>query len=779
MNNLDPVFAFDYPENTTIALLCEQPLRQSPDGTIVPGIAEVTNPDELTYVITVRDGVTFWNGDPVTADDVAFSLGRNMDPAIPGFYGAQYSNVASIDVTDERTVTVTMTAPDMWFRGTLASSSAWIVQKSFVEAAGPDFGNPTGRTMCSGSYQLGDWSIGSPLQVVRNDNYWDPSVKPLVGAIEFVGAPDPIALSAALQAGDIDGYYAFASIPTLNELKQDSNVTVTEGAGYQFDALLLAPREGSPLADVRVRQALSKAIDRQGYIDTVLVGAAQPAKSYAAPGTWGYARDVFEAGYDALPDPTQDLDAARQLVADAGAEGGSFTIGLIGEVPGLVAEGALFQKAAEDIGLSVEIKTLPGRPVHLVVHRPGRPRRRRRLVHGRLRRRRRPGDGARGSRHCPAATSNYLGYDNPTVTDLLARARAAADDAERAAAHRRGAGDHRRGAAADPGGAPPQHADHLVRAHRRRGIVLDDVRTLGEPARRRLSHHADHGLVPLGRRPCRTPRRGAVDLELRDLQRRVAGARFAARRALERAHVATRAAGAAARLASTSTTRSSLRYVKWLGNAVRGDFGISVASRDEVSRLISGRIWITGQLVLYASILILLIGIGLGLLAGSAPRHRRLVGARHDGAPRSRAGVRRRHAADDRVRGRARLVPGARRRRRLRRPDPAPHAACRRARAVVGGARGAGDPGRGARGVRARARADRREPRHPASPARAAPRGPQRGRARSPRSAASRSPRCSRCRRSSSAPSRSTGSAATWSRRRAPRTSPWCRASRW
>jgi peptide/nickel transport system permease protein len=59
-----------------------------------------------------------------------------------------------------------------------------------------------------------------------------------------------------------------------------------------------------------------------------------------------------------------------------------------------------------------------------------------------------------------------------------------------------------------------------------------------------------------------------------------------------------------------------LRYVKWLGNAVRGDFGISVASRDEVSQLISGRIWITGQLVLYASILILLIGIGLGLLAG-------------------------------------------------------------------------------------------------------------------------------------------------------------------
>lgn len=59
-----------------------------------------------------------------------------------------------------------------------------------------------------------------------------------------------------------------------------------------------------------------------------------------------------------------------------------------------------------------------------------------------------------------------------------------------------------------------------------------------------------------------------------------------------------------------------VRYVKWLGNALRGDFGISVASRDEVSRLITGRIWVTGQLVLYASVIILILGIGLGLLAG-------------------------------------------------------------------------------------------------------------------------------------------------------------------
>lgn len=431
VSSLDPVFAFDYPENTSLSLLCEQPLRQTPDGTIVPFLADVTTPDDTTYVLTIKEGATFWNGDPVTAEDVAFSLGRNMDPAIPSFYGAQYANVASVDVTDERTVTVSMTQPDAWFRSTLASSSAWIVQKSFVEAAGADFGNPTGRTMCSGSYELGDWSVGAPLVAVRNDAYWDASVQPLIGSVEFVGAPDPIALSAAMQSGDVDGYYAFASIPTLNELRNDPNLTITDGAGYQFDALLLAPREGSPLHDVRVRQAISKAIDRQGYIDTVLVGAAQLPKSFAAPGTWGFARDVFQAGYDALPPLEQDLDAARQLVADAGAEGTSFTIGLIGEVPGMVAEGAVFQKAAEDIGMSVEIQTFPAdQYISLFIDPAARADVDAWFTVA-------YGDAADpgpllGQGALPGGTLNYLPYDNPEVTALLEQARSTIDDAERA-----------------------------------------------------------------------------------------------------------------------------------------------------------------------------------------------------------------------------------------------------------------------------------------------------------------------------------------------------------
>ena len=431
VTNVDPVQAFDYPENTVLAILCEAPLRQAPDGTIESGLATLTMPDALTLVLDVRQGATFWNGDPVTADDIAFSLNRNLDPTVPSFYGANYSRVKSIVATDADTVTVSLSEPDVWMKGVLASPSAWVVQRSFVEAAGAEFGNPSGRTMCSGSYELGDWQTGAPLSAVRNDEYWQADVKPLVAQIDFIGAPDPIALSAALQAGDVNGYYAFASIPTLQQLKSDSSLTVTEGSGRQLDALVVGGGAGTTLGDAKARQALSLALDRQAYIDNVLAGGGQIPKSFATPGTWGYARDVFRAGYDALPSLEQDLTAAKALAAEAGLAGKTITLGLISEVPPMVAEAALFQQAAEALGMKVELRPFPAdQYISLFIDPAAR-------------------EGIDGwftviypdvadpatffaQFGLPGAVSNYSGYDNPEVTRLIGEARSTADDTARA-----------------------------------------------------------------------------------------------------------------------------------------------------------------------------------------------------------------------------------------------------------------------------------------------------------------------------------------------------------
>jgi len=115
VSSLDPIIAFDYPENTVISTLCDTLLRQSPDGVVGPGLGTLTYPDPTTLSIAIHPGATFWDGHPVTADDVVYSLDRQRDPKLGGFYGQVFTRVKSITATDPSTVTIKLTQPDYWF----------------------------------------------------------------------------------------------------------------------------------------------------------------------------------------------------------------------------------------------------------------------------------------------------------------------------------------------------------------------------------------------------------------------------------------------------------------------------------------------------------------------------------------------------------------------------------------------------------------------------------------------------------------------------------------
>jgi peptide/nickel transport system substrate-binding protein len=136
VNSLDPIFAFDYPENTAISLMCESLLLQAPDGSIHPGLATVSTPNNTTMVFTLQPGVKFWNGDPVTSADVVSSLDRQMEPSFGGFYGLVFNRVKSIAATSASQVTVTLKQPDYWLEGELASMPGIILQKSYAEKEG-------------------------------------------------------------------------------------------------------------------------------------------------------------------------------------------------------------------------------------------------------------------------------------------------------------------------------------------------------------------------------------------------------------------------------------------------------------------------------------------------------------------------------------------------------------------------------------------------------------------------------------------------------------------
>ena len=117
VNSLDPIYAFDYPENTAMSLMCESLLLQAPDGSLHPGLATISTPSPTTMVFTLRPGVKFWDGHAVTSADVVYSLDRNTDPKLGGFYPLVFSRVKSIQATSPTQVTITLKQPDYWLAG--------------------------------------------------------------------------------------------------------------------------------------------------------------------------------------------------------------------------------------------------------------------------------------------------------------------------------------------------------------------------------------------------------------------------------------------------------------------------------------------------------------------------------------------------------------------------------------------------------------------------------------------------------------------------------------
>ena len=350
---LDPIQAFDYPENTVDSILCDALLRQAPDMTIGPGLATMTTPSPTTLVFTIKSGAKFWDGTPVTSADVLYSLKRAADPNGGGFYSSVFSRVTAMTAKDASTVELTLAKPDQWLPGELSATPGMVVEKSFAEKAGKDFGTVQAGTMCSGPFKLDSWKTGQGVVTVPNTGYWDSSLpKPQVTKITFVGVSDDAALTAGLQTGAISGTFLANPLATLGQLRTNPQVTVYQGPPFAADAMVVSATKG-PLADPRVRQAISYALDRKGIINALWKGAALLPHALEAQGTWGYAQDTFKAGYDALPALEPDLAKAKDLIKQAGVAGQTIRIGTSSGSNAINAEALAYKAAAEQLGLKV------------------------------------------------------------------------------------------------------------------------------------------------------------------------------------------------------------------------------------------------------------------------------------------------------------------------------------------------------------------------------------------------------------------------------------------
>jgi peptide/nickel transport system substrate-binding protein len=357
VNSLDPIYAFDYPENTAVSLMCESLLKQSATGALQPGLATMSTPSPTKLVFAVNPAAKFWDGHPVTAADVVYSLDRAASTTLGGFYALVFSRVASIAATGTSQVTITLKQPDYWLPGELASMPGVVIEKAFAAKQGKKYGTPTGSIMCTGAFKLKSFVPGVGVTAVPNTSYWNPAVKPLVQQIVIKGVASDATLTSGLTTGAIQGTYTSGGLSTLPQLQSGGAVSIVRGPGWSTDAFIVSNTKGV-LGDVRVRQALSLALDRHAIISNVFKGAALMPRWLSNPGVFGYGKSVFDKAYLASPVMSQNLTEARKLVKEAGATGKTFTIGTSSQIANIASETGAYEAAANAIGLKTVLKSV-------------------------------------------------------------------------------------------------------------------------------------------------------------------------------------------------------------------------------------------------------------------------------------------------------------------------------------------------------------------------------------------------------------------------------------
>jgi peptide/nickel transport system substrate-binding protein len=272
---------------------------------VQPGIAESwEQPTPTTYVFHLRDGVSFSNGRPMTAEDVAGSIGRVVDPKFGSWWACQMGSVKSIRVLDPKTVQIELNEPFTPLLASLAASMTAILPIKELQAGRFD---PSKELMGTGPFVVIEHQQNDYWTLDRNPHYWR-SGYPKVDRVIVRIITDDSARLAGLQSGTVDiANFENPDAPKLLERIANTKAVVQQ-TGDLYTLALNPVWEGSPFRDERLRQAVSLSIDRQQIRDVALSGQGFVS---------GVAPTVFKEGCAARPG-ARDVAKARQLVKAAG-----------------------------------------------------------------------------------------------------------------------------------------------------------------------------------------------------------------------------------------------------------------------------------------------------------------------------------------------------------------------------------------------------------------------------------------------------------------------------
>ncbi len=315
-NSIDASIAAERNAQNVAWQMFDSLVFQTETGEVEPALARDwdISDDGRTYTFYLREDVEFHNGEPFNAEAVVYSWERGQRPELE--WSDRWARADDARVIDEYTVEISTEEPDALLLGIMAQH--WnMVPPQYTEEVGDDaFGEaPVG----TGPFKFVEWVREDRVVLEANENYWREGL-PRVDEVIYVPIPEASTRMAAIQTGEVDivNRLSFEQAEALEDVDGVNVVTYPIDRVFYIAFNNLTTGVGEPTEDVRVRQAMNYAVDRQAIVDSLFGGYAELATGLMTTGNLGYDHSIEPYPYDP--------DRARELLAEAGYPDG-FEIG--------------------------------------------------------------------------------------------------------------------------------------------------------------------------------------------------------------------------------------------------------------------------------------------------------------------------------------------------------------------------------------------------------------------------------------------------------------------
>ena len=304
-SSLDPRVGTDAASERIDELLFDSLVRKDEHDRMTPWLAlRWEQPDALTWVFHLRPGVRFTDGRLLGAADVAYTIDSMRDGSLTTSKGGAFASVATVEAPDPLTLRVRLKRPDASLLFNLSDGVFGVVPRG----SGKDFARtPVG----SGVFRFVSAETDRDVLVTRNERYWNGPAK--LPAVRFAVIPDAVTVALELEKGSVDVASNELSLDLVHALEQRAGLVTETGEGSRVMYLNFNCARG-PLRDVRVRQAIAYAMDREAIVGAVWRGKATLANTLLPQGHWAAAA---LAGYP------HDVARAQDLLEQAGYKAGA------------------------------------------------------------------------------------------------------------------------------------------------------------------------------------------------------------------------------------------------------------------------------------------------------------------------------------------------------------------------------------------------------------------------------------------------------------------------